>query len=391
MNKIEEDPQEHRPLVKHPFTQIQLSDREKFHTGMLKLTLDLFQKEAFESIFGTVFANELYTAEPKIQTCLEENSVDLSIKKDKKVFAIVESKFKTGLHYSNYNGEKVSQLEKYALNNPEVTYGFVVSLFPEEEEDLTISSGKKTKIENFAPLRYTVQVLDYLKANPYLKEDKPLHVEKDRWEKIQDDPSISLIALWKSYLEELAKIVGRFENNKDLKKITSDDAKLLSIIKLKGVFEGYRMNQVKIKLQEVIKDESELIKKLQDGAKVWKTPDAENNYIILGNTHGAASMSLVMTDEHESISYGIQWQAGSVKVFIQHEKKITSSWLAIREVALSELSKALGGPEINNKNKKSKFKSFTLSKKDVLTDDIHKMDSHLIKILKTLRQYPPKI
>jgi hypothetical protein len=46
MNKIEEDPQEHRPLVKHPFTQIQLSDREKFHTGMLKLTLDLFEKEA---------------------------------------------------------------------------------------------------------------------------------------------------------------------------------------------------------------------------------------------------------------------------------------------------------------------------------------------------------
>ena len=31
----------------HPFTQIQLSDREKFHTGMLKLTLDLFQKEAY--------------------------------------------------------------------------------------------------------------------------------------------------------------------------------------------------------------------------------------------------------------------------------------------------------------------------------------------------------
>ena len=33
-------------IEKHPFTQIQLSDREKFHTGMLKLTLDLFQKEA---------------------------------------------------------------------------------------------------------------------------------------------------------------------------------------------------------------------------------------------------------------------------------------------------------------------------------------------------------
>ena len=46
MSKTEEDPQEDHPLVKHPYTQIQLSDREKFHTGMLKLTLDLFEKEA---------------------------------------------------------------------------------------------------------------------------------------------------------------------------------------------------------------------------------------------------------------------------------------------------------------------------------------------------------
>jgi len=33
-------------IPKYSFPTIQLSDREKFHTGMLKLTLDLFQKEA---------------------------------------------------------------------------------------------------------------------------------------------------------------------------------------------------------------------------------------------------------------------------------------------------------------------------------------------------------
>lgn len=99
-------------IPKHSFPKIQLSDREKFHTGMLKLTLYLFQKEAYESIFGTDFANDLYTAEPKIETCLEENSVDLSTKKGEDVFAIIESKFKTGPHYSNYKGDKISQLEK---------------------------------------------------------------------------------------------------------------------------------------------------------------------------------------------------------------------------------------------------------------------------------------
>ena len=62
------------------------------------------------------------------------------------------------------------------------------------------------------------------------------------------------------------------------------------------------MNQVKTKLEEELKKDDEIIKTLQDGANVWGKPDAENNFIILGNTHGNASMSLVMFDERESIS-----------------------------------------------------------------------------------------
>ena len=240
----------HEELKKHPYTQIQLSDREKFHTGMLKLTLDLFQKEAYEGIFGNKFANNLFTSEVKeIETCVEENSVDLSIKKREDVFAIIKSKFKTGLLYSNYKGEKVSQLEKFALKNSEVKYGFVVSLFSENDEDLNVSSEEKTKIKNFVPLRYTVQVLDYLKANPYLKKDKPLHAVEDRWEKIQKHPVTPLITRWKRHLEELGKHIDRFENNEDLKKniFQEDIDMLLSSIKLRGVFDGFRMNQVKIK------------------------------------------------------------------------------------------------------------------------------------------------
>lgn len=237
-------------IPKHSFPKIQLSDREKFHTGMLKLTLDLFQKEAYEGIFGNKFANNLFTSEVKeIETCLEENSVDLSIKKREYVFAIIKTKFKTGLHYSKDKERRVSQLEKYALNNREVKYGFVVSLFSEKDEDLNITSEEKTKIKNFAPLRYTVQVLDYLKANPYLKKEKPLHAAEDRWEKIQKHPATPLITRWKRHLEELGKHIDRFENNEDLKKITfqEDIDVLLSSIKLRGVFDGFLMNQVKTK------------------------------------------------------------------------------------------------------------------------------------------------
>ena len=410
----------------HPFTQIQLSDREKFHTGMLKLTLDLFEKDAYAAIFGASFADELYTAEvEEIETCLEEKSVDLVIKKLPKnekgksngeVFAIIESKFKTGLHYSNYKGEKISQLEKYALNNPKTEHGFVVSLFPEEEEDLKIQSKQKAKIHEFKKIRFTKEVLDYLKGL----------AAEDRWEKIQDDPSTPLIILWKSYLEGLEEILNLFEKNKNpLDRITFKEEKediksCLSNIKLKGVFEGYRMNQVKINLQIEIKNESELIKKLHDGAKVWKKPDPENNFIILGNTHGNASMSLVMTNEDETISYGIQWQAGNVKVFIQPEGRLVSDWkndkkkldeenkkrdkksentptlgwLAKREKALNDLKdevcKEIETTEVKL-NKEGKFRSFTLFKRDVLIDDLRDMPKKVLKILKILSKHPLNI
>ena len=342
--------------------------------------------------------------------------MDLSIKKDEKVFAIIESKFKTGLHYSNYKGEKISQLEKYALNNPKTEHGFVVSLFPEEEEDLKIQSKQKAKIHEFKKIRFTKEVLDYLKGL----------AAEDRWEKIQDDPSTPLIILWKSYLEGLEEILNLFEKNKNpLDRITFKEEKediksCLSNIKLKGVFEGYRMNQVKINLQIEIKNESELIKKLHDGAKVWKKPDPENNFIILGNTHGNASMSLVMTNEDETISYGIQWQAGNVKVFIQPEGKLVSDWkndkkkldeenkkrdkksentptlgwLAKREKALNDLKdevcKEIETTEVKL-NKEGKFRSFTLFKRDVLIDDLRDMPKKVLKILKILSKHPLNI
>lgn len=390
------------PLEKHPFTQIQLSDREKFHTGMLKLTLDVFQKDAYAAIFGEDFANDLYTADKKIKTCLEENSVDLVIKKltknekgknDVEVFAIIESKFKTGLHYSNYNGEKVSQLEKYARKNSKTEHGFVVSLFDEEKANLDISSEKKTEIHEFKLIRYTNEVLNFLNKTYSEYENPKDEYKMEFWEEIQKNPATPLITLWKSYLEGLETIVGRFENNKDLKKITSNDVKLISNIKLKGIFEGYRLKQVKSKLEKYLakKNEDEIIKKLQSGAEIWKQPKPKNNYIILGNTHGNASMSLVMTDDRKSMTYGIQWQAGSIKVFIQPEEKINNDWSKKRESTLREISEILGGPEINNNNKESKFKSFTLHKKDILTDDLISVPEMLIDIIKKIKKIPIKI
>ena len=355
-----------KKLKEHPYTQIQLSDREKFHTGMLKITLDVFQKGAYSEIFDADFAKDLYTSESqKIETCLEENSVDLSIKKGKEVYAIIESKFKTGLHYSNYKNRRVSQLTKYALNNPKTKHGFVVSLFPEQNEDLKISPEENAQIKVFKKRTYTDHVLRFLKNTS---------------SKLPDDPRVPLITLWTSYLKDLKIVVDEFEfKNIKLEGISNNEdvKKLLSEVKLKGVFEGFRMSQVKQELEKELKEKNTIKQVLQTGAQIWKKPDTENNYIILGNTHGNASLSLVMTDEHKSISYGIQWQSGIVKVFIQPEGKNLEKWRKdntwgkLRQEILENLIALFKNKWDEDEmkiNKEGKFRSITVMKKELFTD-----------------------
>ena len=324
----------------------------------------------------------------EIKTCLEEYSVDLSIKNGEKVFAIFESKFKTGLHYSKMKiegeSQDVNQLEKYARKNSNTEYGFVISLFEEEKLEIDI---KGVAITEFTPLTFTNQILKFLLCFNY--ED-------------YDDPTIALVELWISYLKELKIVVDEFEkiqlegisNHKEVKKLLTD-------IKLKGIFERHRLNIIKNIIKNNIEDliiEEDLKNKLMEGAKIWGKPEPENNYIIIGNTHGNASISFVFKTEKEN-SYGIQWQAGSVKIFIDipvvemrkdRHKQLNSLVGELKNLKYVEgkadmLIEDLKFAEINEKNK---FQSITIIKKEIF-EDIRKMPDTLIRILKILKANPP--
>ena len=116
------------------------------------------------------------------------------------------------------------------------------------------------------------------------------------------------------------------------------------------------------------------------------------------NTHGNASLSLVMTDEHKSISYGIQWQDGIVKVFIQPEGKTLKKWRkgkdwTERQNTLEALKKIFESkwPENNIKlNREGKFRSITVMEKELFAD-ISDMPGKLIQLLNTLSDNPPEI
>ena len=206
--------------------------------------------------------------------------------------------------------------------------------------------------------------------------DDVLRFLKNTNSKLPDDPRVPLITLWTSYLKDLKIVVDEFKsirlegipNNENVKN-------LLSEVKLKGVFEGSRMSQVKQKLEGILHDT--IKQDLQTGAEIWKKPDVKNNYIILGNTHGNASLSLVMTDEHKSISYGIQWQSGIVKVFIQPEGKNLEKWRKdntwgkLRQEIFENLIALFESEWSGDKmkiNKEGKFRSITVMEKELFTD-----------------------
>ena len=82
------------------------------------------------------------------------------------------------------------------------------------------------------------------------------------------------------------------EKNSEKNKIKND----LNNIKLKGIFERYRLNLIKSIEDELSID---LKDKLIEGAEIWKKPEPEKNYIIIGNTHGNASISFVLKTERK--------------------------------------------------------------------------------------------
>lgn len=391
-------------LINHPFTSIQLSDKEKFHTGMLKVMLDTIGKPAYKCVFGTKFTEDLFRDNASPSIILEQDSIDMVIKKSFKndktesIFAIIESKFKTGLHYSKVKGEYRSQLTKYAYSKTglKAEYGFVISLFKENEEDLKtedIHKQNESKIDKFEPLQF----VDF-DFNLLQKEITCFNLLNSGKSEILDQ--VVLIGMWLNYLNYLCEVVKPFVK-KRLKDVSYDNFENnLKKLKLKGVFERYRLKLIEKELKKIIKNKTDLKNSLKNGASFENIPNIDNNFIIIRNTNGNESLELVINTEegNKNFCYGIEWQTGSVRVFIKWNKtnKIGEELKSKREECLmlfiSKIEPHLENNDIINEviekyNKEGKlshrdsiFKSVTVIKKNVF-QDIEDMSKTLFDII----------
>ena len=377
-------------LQEHPFTYIQLSDKEKFHTGMLKLLLDVFKSLEKEHGLWHVDSKDY----SNFEYVLEEESIDLYAKEGEDE-TIVESKFKSGIHLSKVRiasqTKIVSQLAKYVHKKPEAKNGVVVSLFPEREQDLDVKDwlqelNAESEINDFKNIQFTETVHNRL-------VDLLSELESDKSSRGKIEPNgegkIALLQLWKSYLRDLKEFVDYFEGHqKDLRRIEqSNFGVTLESIKLKGIFERQRMIQIQQKVYELIKDKERRLLELFE---------YESDHKAVGridNTHGNALLHIAIPPvvENEILQdFGLQWQNNSLKFFIQRKNRNTKDdFQSSREKALKKWGEKLkqvvdpkAEPGIKNPSS-GKFASVSIMKPEVF-DSIESFPATLVLGLKFL-------
>ena len=346
-------------LKEHPFTVIQLSDKEKFHTGMLSYTLNTYPK-----LFGTLFG--LYSKE--YIASVEENSIDLLIREkvddgEGALKIIVESKFKTGLHksktptkFNKQYGGFVSQLVKIQLNNPGLggdhySGYYLLSLFPEKLLDgiHTIRPNKLVSIQF---------------TNTVLEEVDKINAKKD-----------TLITLWVEYLKHLKVIVDYFFIN-EMNCINLENSicgkslkALLSEIKLNGVFESYRYGLVQ---QEVKNELDETLTELLKKSSKEKSGIEQVGEVF--NTHGNGGIHYAIGNKKKY--FGVQWQ-GVLKLFIETNTKS-------KKAGLLNICKTLHIGSFSKSPSEGVFSSVTIENDWDIYGDIKDRPKKIVKYLESL-------
>lgn len=294
-------------LTQHPFTSIHLTDKEKFHIGMLKLLLEFCAKSSNPELqkHGLWSGSELINQENSSYE-LEKNSIDL-FAQEAGATVLIESKFKTGINYTKHKNGWVKQIQKYTNNNPEAKAGIVVSLFPEELEIRRVEGAKHFK--SFSNITYTKEVLELL-GRVIEESNKNVTSSNDS---INASDELGLFKLWRKYLVNL-KVIVEYFSIKETEKINIPNLdRLLYEIKLKGIFQRYRMAFVQHLVNDWLPNKNNsLYRRIQNSLPL------EDKIGSLGNTHGNSFLHYPISIINEHIeSYGIQWQGSRLKLFIQ--------------------------------------------------------------------------
>lgn len=346
-------------LQKHPYTLISLSDREKFHTGMLAFMINKLDQRSKVFVIKQLWGVALEQDAGEIIAEVEWQSIDLIVRQNKKIVLWAEAKFKTTLSRG--------QIQKYKEKLPKQAKdakAILLALFTEVDP----ASGGTDEVA------FQNVIIEH-------KELILAHLEGDY--KV-------LIRLWIEYLEKI-QVLTRYIKEIEVNSVEwagnshgsfSDN---LYQIKLKGIFEHYRHSVFRNEVEKLIKEQID-----------------ENVGLLIPNqfnSHGNSGIEYVVypfdaqknrnrklhpDNANGHMRYGLQWQAGSLKLSIDVAKDsfYTEPWAKSNKLKLANVRStrddklhSLYGKflalkwadERLGRNNKSgtKFKSYTIAKWDI--------------------------
>ena len=351
-------------LQKHPYTLISLSDREKFHTGMLAFVINKLDQTSKIFIIKQLWGVELPQEDGEVTADVEWQSIDLIVRQNKKIVLWAEAKFKTTL-----GREQIAKYEEKLPRQSKDAKGVLFALFT--EVDLASGGIDEVAFHNVI-IEHQKFILSHIKGDCEV-----------------------LVRLWVQYLEPI-QVLTRYIKEIGVNSVSwtgnihgsfSDN---LYRIKLKGIFEHYRHSVFRENVEGLIKE------RINDsvGLLIPNQFNSHGNsgieYVVYpfdNQTNGDRKLHPDNANGH--MRYGLQWQAGSLKLSIDVAKEnfYTARWAKSKKLKLADVRStrdakllALYGKFLalnwadkrlgrNNKSG-TKFKSYTIAKWDIFNPQL---------------------
>ncbi|RTL13604.1 MAG: hypothetical protein EKK56_04780 [Flavobacteriaceae bacterium] len=297
-------------IKNHPFTFMQLADKEKFHTGFIAYAMREYPK----LLNNLLNDDRNYLAGDKYKVLVEHDSTDILIVdeyyydepekfpgKDKITpFAVIEVKFKSTMHNSKRKDDVIPQLtkyeEKYKKHNPRFIY---IYLF--EEAEIHDHFSKTWKFVSYQDL---ISMIEPIYGSGHIGD-------------------VQIIGTWISYMKllvEFSKFIkgqGLF-SLKTAYQSNEKICELINEIKLKSLVDHYRYSLVLSSLLNSNLIQSPLFKYTNKNEE--KRTDAI--YYLIDNTHGNGLLHFEIFNG--KTTYGIQWQSSTLKLYMHAESKNNS-------------------------------------------------------------------
>lgn len=341
-------------LKRHPFSFMQLADKEKFHTGLIAYAIKSYPK------FLNILMNDErnYNALP-YEILIEHDSTDILIvdggdyhnKDIITPFAVIEVKFKSAMHSSKKNEETIPQLvkyeEKYKKHNPQFFYIYLI-----DEPEI---QNQFSKTWRFISYRDLITMLEPSYGQGHEGDEQ-------------------IVGVWLSYAKYMVEFTKFIKQQSlySLKTAYQSNDQIgdrIKEIKMNGMVEHYRYSLFLNNLINSNKVNSPFLSYHNNNEEKKK----DSVYYKVDNTHGNGLLHFELFNGKNT--FGIQWQSSSLKLYIHSETKNDPE----RDENLRELAKGLFGEDDYFLNRDGLFRSITILKQ--LSWDIYEEQNDKVDII----------